>query len=93
MSKLVPIGAFVLVVTVTDSERAHRDDRASPRKPNVWTVVKSEKEDSFEVQCFNASSRVNDYIPPGLMFGSPILSWSSSLIPHPLSTTSIALSP
>ena len=54
MSKHVPIGAFVLVVTVTDSERAHREDRASPRKPNVWTVVRSEKEDSFEVQCFNA---------------------------------------
>ena len=53
---MVPIGACVAVavVTVTPSERAHREERASPRKPNVRTEVRSEKESSLDVWCFNA---------------------------------------
>ena len=47
----VPTGASaaVAVVTDTESERAHREDRASPRKPKVVTVSRSEKEASLEV--------------------------------------------
>lgn len=57
---MVPIGACVAVavVTVTLSERAHREERASPRKPNVKTEVRSENEASFDVWCFNAISKL-----------------------------------
>ena len=50
----VPIGASeaVAVVTVTDSLRAHKEETASPLKPNVETVVRSSNEDSLEVWCF-----------------------------------------
>lgn len=53
---MVPIGVCVAVavVTVTVSESAHKEERASPRKPNVSTEVRSEKEASFDVWCFNA---------------------------------------
>jgi len=47
----------VAVVTLTLSERAHREERASPRKPNVRTEVRSEKEVSLDVWCFNAVRR------------------------------------
>lgn len=55
-TRMVPIGACVAVavVTVTLSDSAHREERASPRKPNVRTEVISEKEASFDVWCFNA---------------------------------------
>jgi len=46
--------AEVAVVTLTLSESAHREERASPRKPKVRTEVRSENETSFEVWCFNA---------------------------------------
>ena len=57
--RMVPIGACVTVavVTVTLSERAHREERASPRKPNVRTEVRSENEASFDVWCFNATPK------------------------------------
>jgi len=57
---MVPIGACVAVavVTVTLSESAHREERASPRKPNVRTEVRSVKEASFEVWCFNAAPKL-----------------------------------
>ena len=50
----VPIGASetVAVVTVTDSLNAHKEESASPRKPNVETAVRSSNEDSLEVWCF-----------------------------------------
>jgi hypothetical protein len=53
---MVPISACVAVavVTVTLSESAHSGERPSPRKPNVRTEVRSEKEASFDVWCFNA---------------------------------------
>jgi len=56
----VPIGACVavVVVIVTLSESAHREERASPRKPNVRTEVRSEKEASFDVWCFNAMTKL-----------------------------------
>ena len=34
---------------------AHRELRASPRKPNVATVLRSEKSRSLEVWCFSVS--------------------------------------
>jgi hypothetical protein len=49
--------AAVAVVMLTLSESAHREERASPRKPNVRTEVISEKEASFDVWCFNAMRR------------------------------------
>jgi hypothetical protein len=49
--------AAVAVVMPTLSESAHREERASPRKPNVRTEVRSEKEASFDVWCFNAMRR------------------------------------
>ena len=54
---MVHIGACfaVAVVMVTLSERAHREERACPRKPNVRTEVRSENEASFDVWCFNAT--------------------------------------
>jgi hypothetical protein len=53
---MVPIGACVAVavVTVTLSERAHREERASPRNPNVRTEVRSVKDASLDVWCFSA---------------------------------------
>jgi len=56
-TRTVPIGdcVAVAVVTMTPSESVHRDERASPRKPNVTTEVRSEKEASFDVWCFNAA--------------------------------------
>ena len=55
-TRMVPIGACVAVavVTVTLSERAHREERASPRNPNVRTEVRSVKDASLDVWCFNA---------------------------------------
>ena len=60
-TRMVPIGACVAVavVTVTLSERAHREERASPRKPNVRTEVRSENEASFDVWCFKAVPKLN----------------------------------
>ena len=60
-TRTVPIGdcVAVAVVTVTLSERAHREERASPRKPNVRTEVRSENEASFDVWCFNAVPKLN----------------------------------
>lgn len=58
MIRQTPIG-FVLDVavhTVTSSLKAQRDERASPRKPNVQTEVRSEKDASLEVWCFRAGS-------------------------------------
>lgn len=49
---MTPIGSSARVVTVTLSHIAHKDDTASPRKPNDDTVARSSNEDSFEVWCF-----------------------------------------
>lgn len=43
-----------LVVTVT-SLKAHNELKASPRKPNVSTEVKSAKSWIFDVWCFKAT--------------------------------------
>jgi hypothetical protein len=51
------VWAAVAVVMLTLSESAHREESASPRKPNVRTEVRSEKEASFDVWCFNAMQR------------------------------------
>lgn len=48
------MGGPVAVVTDSDSESAHSDDSASPRKPKVRTVVRSVNVDSFDVWCFSA---------------------------------------
>jgi len=47
----VPIGACaaVAVVILTLSESAQREERASPRNPNVRTEVRSEKEAILDV--------------------------------------------
>ena len=42
------------MVTLTLSDNAHSEERASPRKPKVRTEVRSEKEASFDVWCFSA---------------------------------------
>ena len=42
------------MVTLTLSDSAHSEERASPRKPKVRTEVRSEKEASFDVWCFSA---------------------------------------
>ena len=44
------------VVTETESARAQREERASPRKPKVVTEWRSEKEASFEVWCLSAAA-------------------------------------
>ena len=49
ISRDVPIGGSVAVMTETDSATAQREDRASPRKPKVRTVERSEKEPSLDV--------------------------------------------
>lgn len=65
-SNTVPIGASFeeAVVRVTLSDNAHREDKASPRNPNVSIAERSSKEDILEVQCFNAvqSSQYNRYL-------------------------------
>ncbi len=59
--KSLPLGSYssftptpptledVLVVTDNPEDRAAREDRASPRKPNVSTEFRSSNWDSFEV--------------------------------------------
>ena len=42
------------MVTLTLSDSAQSEERASPRKPKVRTAVRSEKEASFDVWCFSA---------------------------------------
>ena len=55
-SSIVPIGASgaVAVKIVTEFDRAHSDERASPLKPKVLTDVKSANVVNFDVWCFNA---------------------------------------
>ena len=50
-SRIVPSGSSLLVavVIVTRSLRAHNDDKASPRNPNVVTVLSSSNEESLDV--------------------------------------------
>jgi hypothetical protein len=42
------------VVRETLSQTAQSEERASPRKPKVRTVVRSENVESFDVWCFRA---------------------------------------
>ena len=55
-SNTVPIGPLAPVEVIIDtlSDDAHKEKSASPRKPNEFTEVRSSKEDSFEVACFEA---------------------------------------
>ena len=43
-------------MTETESARAQREERASPRKPKVVTDWRSEKEASLEVWCLSAAT-------------------------------------
>lgn len=58
ISSLHPIGfSFsVAVTTATLSHTAHRDESASPRKPNVSTVDRAENVLSFDVWWFRAEN-------------------------------------
>jgi len=51
MTRLVPLGEVedVAVTTVTFSQSAQSEERASPRKPKVDMVVRSTNSSSFEV--------------------------------------------
>ena len=62
-SSTVPIGASfaVAVVRVTLSDNAHKEDKASPRNPNVSTEERSSNEDILDVQCFNADQSIHYY--------------------------------
>ena len=49
-SSFDPFGASSLVAVIIERiDRAHRELRASPRKPKVWTFSRSSYVDSFDV--------------------------------------------
>lgn len=52
----MPIGAVAgVAVTIESVATPQRDESASPRKPSVETDARSEKDESFDVWCFNAA--------------------------------------
>ena len=100
MIRLVPLGDVeeVAVITVTFSQSAQSEERASPRKPKVDIVVRSTNSSSFDVKCFNADNihqvrKKKSKERDGSNQTIPILSWSSSAMPHPLSITSTLFKP
>ena len=94
-SKQVPIGAAVEVTTWTDWHKAHSEDKASPRKPNVSSDERSLYVVNLEVWCFSPGLKRPTQLKAWNERGQhiPIESWSSSVMPEPLSITSIPLSP
>lgn len=83
----------VAVQIVTSSLKAQREERASPLKPNERTELRSENVSSLDVWCLRASEMSSENHALNASYRVPILSWSFSGIPDPLSTTSTNVRP